>query len=130
MNSVQTFITWRKASKLSPVETNMTIGVPYSDPATTKPDAFRFDICAEVESDVPSNPQGVVTKFIPGGRCAVARHHGSTDAVSETVWALYNAWLPSSGESLRDFPVFFHYIDRMPAVEEHLQVTDVYLPLQ
>ena len=44
--------------------------------------------------------------------------------------ALYASWLPQSGEQLRDFPVFFHYIKRMPAVQEHEQVTDVYLPLR
>ena len=37
---------------------------------------------------------------------------------------------PQSGEQLRDFPLFFHYIARMPAVSEHEQVTDVYLPLR
>lgn len=128
-HSVQRFIEWRKESKLSPNATSKTYGVPYSDPSETAPEEFRFDICGTVQSDVPGNAQGVITKFIPAGRCALVRHHGSTDAIGDTVRALFASWLPSSGESLRDFPLFFHYIDRMPAVEEHLQVTDVYLPL-
>jgi AraC family transcriptional regulator len=37
--------------------------------------------------------------------------------------------LPESGEELRDFPLFFHYIKRVPETLEHEQVTDVYLPL-
>lgn len=69
-------------------------------------------------------------KVIPAGRCAVARHIGSTDAIGATVHALYASWLPQSGEQLRDFPCFFHYIERMPDVAEHEQVTDVYLPLR
>ncbi len=129
-NSVAKFIEWRKSTELSPVATSNTYGVPYSDPAQTKPEEFRFDLCGSVTADVPSNPQGVIHKIIPGGRCAVVRHHGSTDAIGDTVHPLYSEWLPSSGEELRDFPVFFHYIERMPTVAEHEQVTDVYLPLK
>src|SRR5690606_14651884 len=90
---------------------------------------FRFDICGAVKTDVPDNPQGVIGKTIPGGRCALIRHHGSTDTINDTVRPLYAQWLPSSGEQLRDFPCFFHYIERMPKVAEHEQITDVYLPL-
>lgn len=128
--SVAKFIEWRKSNALSPNATSNTYGVPYSDPAETKPEEFRFDICGTIKEDVPSNPQGVVHKLIPGGRCAVVRHHGSTDAIGDTVLPLYSKWLPSSGEQLRDFPCFFHYISRMPAVAEHEQITDVYLPLK
>ncbi len=128
--SVAKFIEWRKASSLSPVATSNTYGVAYSDPAQTAPSEFRFDICGSVRKEVPSNPQGVITKFIPGGRCAVLRHIGSTDAIGDSVHPLYSEWLPASGEELRDFPCYFHYIKRMPTVAEHEQVTDIYLPLK
>lgn len=129
--SVARFIEWRKGSDLSPVATSHTYGVPYSDPAQTEPTEFRFDICGSTTAtEVPANPQGVVHKRIPGGRCAVVRHLGSTDTISDSVLPLYSEWLPTSGEELRDFPVFFHYIERMPTVAEHEQVTDIYLPLK
>ncbi len=128
--SVQTFIDWRKSSGLSPIATSRTFGVPYSDPATTAPEAFRFDVCGEVDAPVPENPQGVTTKRIPAGRCAVVRHHGSTDRISDSAYYLYREWLPQSGEELRDFPLFFHYVKRIPDTPEHEQVTDVYLPLK
>jgi AraC family transcriptional regulator len=130
MRSVQRFIEWRKSCDVSPVRTSMTIGITRGDPETNAPDTFPFDICGSVLVDVPDNDHGVIEKVIPGGRCAVARHLGSTDTISATVHALYADWLPGSGEELRDFPCFFHYIDRMPAVAEHEQVTDVYLPLK
>lgn len=129
-SSVAKFIEWRKSCDLSPVATSKTFGVPYSDPAQTKPEEFRFDICGSVSSEIPENPQGVIHKVIPSGRCAVVRHLGSTDAIGDTVHPLYSEWLPASGEQLRDFPCFFHYIERMPNVAEHEQVTDVYLPLE
>ena len=128
MSSVARFIDWRRSCPDSP-PTCRTLGVAYDDPRTTEPKDFRFDICGELASALQPNRAGVVEKTIPGGRCAVARHVGSTDAIGETVHDLYASWLPESGERLRDFPVFFHYIERVPKVQEHEQVTDVYLPL-
>lgn len=130
LETVGVFIDWRKRSGLSPVTACRTFGIPYSDPDTTPPAHFRFDVCGEINAPVPDNPQGVVTKRIPGGRCAKLRHIGSTDLIGDSVWQLYRDWLPDSGEELRDFPVFFHYIERVPQVPEHEQVTDIYLPLQ
>ena len=129
-DSASTFIEWRKDSKLSPVATSKTFGIAYDDPKTTKPESFRFDICGSVETDVPDNPQGIISKVIPGGRCAVLRHYGSHDNIGDSVHYLYGEWLPSSGEELRDFPCFFHYINLMPEVSEHELITDIYLPLQ
>lgn len=129
MDTVRTFIDWRKQSGLSPVASSRTFGIAYDDPAVTPPEAFRFDVCGEVKQAVPENPHGVVNKRIPEGRCAVVCHIGSTDRISDSVYYLYREWLPESGEELRDFPLFFHYIKRVPETPEHEQVTDVYLPL-
>lgn len=72
-------------------------------------EAFRFDLCGTVERSVGENPFGVINGEIPGGRCAVVRHHGSLDTTANSVWYLYRDWLPASGETLRDFPVYFRY---------------------
>jgi AraC family transcriptional regulator len=129
-DSVKIFIDWRKTSGLSPITRSRTFGLVYDNPETTPPDEFRFDICGEIDAPVAENPQGVITKHIPAGRCAVVRHVGSTDRIGESAYYLYRDWLPESGEELRDFPLFFHYVKRMPEVPEHEQVTDVYLPLR
>ncbi len=128
--SVKRFIDWRKQSGLSPNASRRTFGIPYSDPESTPPESFHFDICGEIDNPVPENPQGVMTKRIPGGRCARVRHIGSTDRIGDSVYPLYRDWLPESGEELRDFPLFFHYLKRVPEVAEHEQVTDIYLPLE
>jgi AraC family transcriptional regulator len=130
MASVGRFIAWRKSCQDSPNASSRTLGIVYDDPRTTKPEDFRFDICGELKGPLHENDAGIIEKVIPAGRCAVARHIGSTDAIGQTVHALYATWLPQSGEQLRDFPCFFHYIKRMPTVQEHEQVTDVYLPLR
>ena len=128
--SAMVFIEWRKASGLSPVKTSRTFGIAYDDPETTQADKFRFDICGSVTAAVHENPQGVVNKLIPGGRCAVVRHRGSHDKIGESARYLYREWLPGSGEELRDFPLFFHYLNLMPDTPECDLVTDVCLPLK
>ena len=48
----------------------------------------------------------------------------------ESAYYLYREWLPTSGEDLRDFPLFFHYLNLIPETPEHELLTDVYLPLK
>lgn len=129
-NSVSKFIEWRKSTGLSPVKTSQTFGIVYDNPDTTEPAKFRFDIAGSVMENVSANPQGVVNKIIPGGRCAVVRHHGAHEHMGPCIYALYRDWLPGSGEELRDFPLFFHYLNLIPDTPEHELVTDIYLPLK
>ncbi len=77
-----------------------------------------------------ANDVGVVNSEIPGGRCAVVRHQGSLDSLPESVWYLFREWLPASGETPRDFPVFFQYLNFVHEVAEHELLTDIYLPLR
>ena len=129
-DSVNKFIAWRKQSGLSPVKTSQTYGIVYDNPKTTDPAKFRFDICGSIDQDVLNNPQGVKAGTIPGGRCAVIRHQGSHDNIGTSVCYLYGKWLPQSGEELRDFPCFFHYLNLITDVPDHELLTDVYLPLK
>jgi AraC family transcriptional regulator len=127
---VKRFIEWRKESGLSPITTSRSFGIPYKNPDVVAPELFRFDVCGEVQKPVPENRQGVVNKIIPGGRCAVTRHFGSRDRIGESIYPLYREWLPTSGEELRDFPLFFHYINLAPDELEQDMETDIYLPLR
>jgi AraC family transcriptional regulator len=129
-DSALKFIEWRKETGLSPVQSSRTFGVAYDDPDSTEPEQFRFDICGEVTGTVPGNRQGVVDSVIPAGRCAVVRHLGSHDRIGDSIYPLYREWLPESGEELRDFPLFFQYLNLVPEVAEHELVTDIYLPLK
>lgn len=128
--SAMKFIEWRKQSGLSPVKTSKTFGIAYDDPEQTEPEEFRFDICGSVSSEIAENPQGVKHGVIPAGRCAVVRHLGSHDRIGESAYYLYREWLPGSDEELRDFPLFFHYLNLLPETAEADLVTDIYLPLK
>ena len=128
-DSIKTFIEWRKENKLSP-KVSETYNIVYDDPETTEPEKYRFDICASIKAEVAENPQGVITKVIPGGRCALLRHIGSSDNIADSARYLHAEWLPTSGEELRDFPYFFHRVNLFPDVPEHELITDIYLPLK
>lgn len=123
------FIEWRQESGLSPIERSKTFGVPYGDPNSMPAEEFRFDICGSVNSPIPENNFGVKNSVLVGGRCAKVQHKGSHDNIGETVYDLYQQWLPQSGEELRDFPVFFHYLNFVHQVDECELLTDVYLPI-
>lgn len=124
------FIAWRKETGLSPIKTSETFGIPYSDPKDTVKEEFRFDICGTNIDEVPENSYGVKSGVISGGLCVVVQHKGSQDLISETVYYMYQKWLPGSGEELRDFPCFFHYLNFVHEVDECDLLTDIYLPLR
>lgn len=127
-DTTRRFIAWRQANGYPPGR-GATYGVHYTDPITTLPEDYRLDICLSVDEPVSPNDHGVVTKTIPAGRCARVRHVGSRHHVAAAEW-IYREWLPRSGEQLRDFPVFFHYLNVGPDLQEHEMITDVYLPLK
>ena len=128
-DSVRKFIDWRMQSGQSPVLSSRTFGIPRSNPDTTPADGFRFDICGEIDEPVAPNDYGVRELVIPGGRCAVVRHAGSTDHIGETIYPIYRDWLPASGEELRDQPLFFHYLSVYPDTPQDQWQTDIYIPL-
>jgi AraC family transcriptional regulator len=122
------FVAWRLANGATP-DRHRTYGIHYNDPRRVAPEEYRVDLCLSVDREIPPNPQGLVNKSIPGGRCAVARHLGSRENVAAAAY-LWEVWLPQSGETLRDFPIFFHYVNVGPQVQdERDMITDVYLPL-
>ena len=121
-------VAWRLRNQL-PRDQHRSYGVHYTDPYTTPPADHRVDFCLSVEFEVSPNAEGVINKIIPGGRCAVARHIGSRAYNAAAVF-LYREWLPQSGETAGEFPMFFHYVNVGPDVQEQDMITDVYLPLK
>lgn len=121
-------IEWRIQNRLSP-EKHSTYGVHYTNPHEVDPAEHRVDFCVTYDHLVQLNPQGIIHKIIPANRCALARHLGSRRHNAAADY-LYREWLPNSGEQAGDFPIFFHYVNVGPNVQEHEMITDVYLPLK
>ncbi len=128
-DTIRDFILWRKENKLQPHKSR-TFNLLYDDPATTAPVNYRLDLCCTVPSDVKENNSGIITKQIPGGRCAVVRYRGSDDNIEIIANYLYSDWLTQSHEELRDFPLFCERVSFFPNVPEHEMITDLYLPLK
>jgi AraC family transcriptional regulator len=126
--SVPRFVAWRKANRLTR-ELSATFNVLHDDPDTAPRDTYRFDLCAATDGPVDPNPFGVVAKTIPGGRCAVLRHHGSDATLGAALAYLCTTWLPASGERRRDYPLFLQRVSFGPGVPEDRMVTDLFLPL-
>lgn len=128
-DSVRRFIAWRKLNRLPP-NSSATYNILHNDPTQVAAEDYRLDICAATDLDIADNPFGVVGKTIPGGRCAVLRHSGSDETLGESVRYLYSQWLPQSGETSRDFPIYLQRVSFFPDVPEHAAVTDIFLPIR
>ncbi|MFT7549604.1 MAG: AraC family transcriptional regulator [Candidatus Azotimanducaceae bacterium] len=126
--SVNQLVAWRMANKLPPSDLHKSYGIHYNDPNQVRSSEYRVDLCVSVLQDVSANSFGVVNKTIPALRCAKVRHLGSRENVTAARY-LYEEWLASSGEQLAEFPVFFHYVNVGPQIQESDMITDVYLPL-
>jgi AraC family transcriptional regulator len=126
--SVKKLVAWRIENKLAPSDLHKSYGIHYNDPSQVGSSEYRVDLCVSVQQAVSANAFGVVNKTIPALRCARVRHLGSRENVTAARY-LYEEWLANSGEQLADFPVFFHYVNVGPNVQEAEMITDVYLPL-
>jgi AraC family transcriptional regulator len=125
--SVRRFIEWRREVGLKPPG-SATFNIFWTDPATVGPENYRIDLGAATLQPVPANALNIVAKTIPGGRCAVIRYIGP-DPLHAPIHFLYRDWLPSSGETPRDYPLFAQRVAFPPQVQEHEAIVDIYLPL-
>lgn len=127
--TVKKLIAWKLENRFLDPLKYRSYGVHYTDPRNTPPSEHRVDFCLSFEGEVGPNPYDIINKLIPSARCARARDIGSRSNNKAAVF-LYKTWLPQSGESPGDFPMFFHYVNVGPNVREQEMITDVYLPLK
>ena len=128
--SIEKFRAWRKESGYSPVTEKRTFGVTHSNPEARPVEKFHFDICGEVDADIPDNVYGVINKEIPAGRYAKLRHKGELDTINLKVNTLSRNWLPSTQECRGDSPIFFEHLNVGRAVPDSELITDIYFPLR
>ncbi len=122
-------IAWKLEHQLTDQLKYRNYGVHYTDPQNTPPSEHRVDFCISFDENIEENPYGVIRKVIPANRCARARDIGSRYN-NKTAFFLQKTWLPQSGEVRGDFPMFFHYVNVGPNVQEKDMITEVYLPLK
>lgn len=114
---------WAKARQISRRSTP-DFGLCYDDPDVTDDARIRYDVCVAAPTDsaatVGTLPEGMFERTIPGGRYAVATHHGPYETITDTYVALIGKWLPRRGVELHNEPVLEIYRagpDVAPAAE-------------
>ena len=127
--AVERFIAWRKENHLPPA-THATGNICH-DMANAAKGAgdVSIDICAATDDGIGANRFGVIEKTIPAGRCAVLRYIGAEAGLGAAIGFLYAEWLPRSGRSRRDFPLFLQRVRFFPEVPEDRTVIDIFLPV-
>jgi AraC family transcriptional regulator len=126
-SAIMRLVAWRRENGVPP-DKGLTLGVHYTDPASAPPQAYRIDVCVSYDGEIAANRHGVVAKEIAGGRYARIRHAGSREHIPEARY-VYEEWLPASGETPRDLPPFFHYVNVGPDIRDQDMITDVYVPI-
>ncbi|ARN19718.1 AraC family transcriptional regulator [Piscinibacter gummiphilus] len=130
--TLQRFIAWRKANGLHPRH-HATFNVWRSEKSPADPADYDVDLCVGIDphqQTVQREGERIERGAIPGGRCAVLRVVGHTDDLEPAALFLYRTWLPASGETLRDFPIYCRRLSFFPEVAEHEAVAELFLPLE
>ncbi|QWP78677.1 AraC family transcriptional regulator [Lysobacter sp. K5869] len=105
-------------------------GVPLHDRRDVPPHACAFDCMLALGAPFADDAgEGIRLQVLGGGRYARVRLIGAFDGLEALTDALLARWLPDSGESLRDAPLFHEYLDDPDETPEAVLRTDVYLPL-
>lgn len=126
--SIREFIGWRKANGLPPQQ-HATFNLLYADPRVCPPEEYRFGLAVEISREIAPNSSHIVASEINGGRCALIRWQGHDAHIAALVDYLYGDWLPQSGYSLRNHPIFLQRRRFFPDVPAHEAETDIFLPL-
>jgi len=105
------------------------IGISHDDPHVAEESKFRYDACVTIDREV--KPEGEVgRKTIAGGKYAVFLHAGSYEQFQRTYDQIFKAWLPASGENLREEPCFEIYLNSPDQVKPEDLRTEIWLPLR
>lgn len=127
--SINRLVSWAKTQpvNLKP-KPGESFSIAYDDPKTTPASEFRIDLGIKVPETLKLD--GVIEKFLPSGRYAVATHKGSRDNIGDTVYYLYREWLPNTEEQLGDLPCVFCYYNFEHEVAETELLTECWLLLK
>lgn len=105
------------------------VGVYYDSPSDVKPADLRSHAGLEAPADLPIDPPlEVVT--LPAGRHAVLTFTGPYAGLQAAYDQLFGIWLPQSGETPADSPVFEIYLNNPMDTAPADLVTELCLPLR
>ncbi|MFC3181308.1 AraC family transcriptional regulator [Cypionkella sinensis] len=103
------------------------VGVYYDDPSAVSPNDLRSHAGFEIGAGAIEAPMEEVN--LPAGRHAVLRFKGPYSGLSAAYTQLYCDWLPASGETPANSPVFEVYLNTPMDVPPEELLTEICLPL-
>jgi AraC family transcriptional regulator len=104
------------------------VGVYYDSPADVKPADLRSHAGLEAPADLPIAPP-LEEVTLPAGRHAVLTFTGPYAGLPAAYDQLFGIWLPQSGETPADSPVFEVYLNSPMDTAPDDLVTEICLPL-
>jgi len=104
-------------------------GIPLDDPRDVPAAECRFDCCFDFGPDVSGDGKFDALE-LGGGRYAVTRHQGPYEGIEEKYDYLIGSWVSTSNFSLRDHPIFNHYLKDPETVPPDQWETDLYVPIE
>ncbi len=104
-------------------------GIPIDDHRDTPEAVCRFDCCFDFGPQVNA-PGKFRIDDLGGGEFVVARHVGPYDGLDDVYDYLYGQWINDSAYSLRDGPLFNHYLNDPDTIPPERWETDVYVPVE
>jgi len=103
-------------------------GLCHDDPDITPPEKIRYDACLVVGPAVEA--QGDIgVQDLPGGRYAVAQHHGPDRTLGSTYAMICGQWAPAHGQRLGASPSIERYLNDPRSTPEDELLTDVCVAL-
>lgn len=128
--SVNKLINWAKAQPINlKPKPGEAFGFGYHDPQEVPEEDFRFDLALSVPENFKLEG-GVIEKYLPAGRYAVAVHKGSRQNMGETISGIYRDWLVKTQEELGDLPCIFCYYNFDHEVAETELLTEIWVYLK
>ncbi|MGH1340808.1 MAG: AraC family transcriptional regulator [Nannocystales bacterium] len=118
---------WAKSQRLTQRATP-DFGLCYDDPDVTDDARIRYDVCVAAPTtgaNLGDLPEGMSERTVPGGRYAVATHHGPYETINDTYVALIGKWLPRRGVELHNEPVLEIYRTGPDVAPEAELVTEI-----
>jgi AraC family transcriptional regulator len=97
------------------------VGIALNDHRDVPADACEFDCGMGFGRSLADVPAPLRPLSLGGGDYAVLRHVGSYAGLEAATDALLRQWLAGSGRTLRDAPLYYHYLDDPEAVPEAIR---------
>lgn len=105
------------------------VGIALNDHRDVPADACEFECGMGFGRALAHIPAPLRALTLGGGEYAVLRHVGGYAGLDAATDALLRQWLPDSGRTLRDAPLYYHYLDDPEDVPEAILRADICVPV-